>query len=84
MGHLSHGVNLDRNDASIGCHQSWIDYPEGALGEAVRSALATSGVPVLCLAVRKKPMSGKPGELLDYEEISSKALVAKVRSLNIR
>ena len=56
-------------------------YPEGGLGEAVKSALATVAIPVLSLAVRKKPMSGKPEELLDYEEISKKAIVQKVKDL---
>ncbi len=54
-------------------------YAEGGIGEAVRSALFDTGVPVHSLAVRKKPRSGKPGELLDFEQISSKAIVAKVK-----
>jgi transketolase len=33
------------------------------------------------LAVRKKPKSGKPQELLDYEEISRKGIVKKIREL---
>jgi len=33
------------------------------------------------LAVRKKPKSGKPKELLDYEEISRGAIVGKVKEL---
>ncbi len=56
-------------------------YPEGGLGEAVKSALATVAIPVLSLAVRKRPMSGKPEELLDYEEISKKAIVQKVKEI---
>ena len=56
-------------------------YAEGGLGEAVRSALADVPIPVHLLAVRKKPRSGKPGELLDYEEISERAIVAKVKEL---
>lgn len=56
-------------------------YAEGGIGEAVKSALATSLVPVYSLAVRKKPKSGKPQELLDYEEISQKAIIAKVKEL---
>jgi transketolase len=54
-------------------------YAEGGLGEAVMSALATLAIPVYSLAVRKKPMSGKPNELLNYEEISKKAIVEKVK-----
>lgn len=56
-------------------------FAEGGIGEAVRSALAGRTVPVYSLAVRKMPGSGKPQELLDYEEISAKAIVAKVKSL---
>ena len=54
-------------------------YPEGGLGEAVRSALQGETIPIRCLAVRKMPRSGKPAELLDYEEISAKAIVRAVR-----
>ncbi|SPF47472.1 Transketolase [Syntrophobacter sp. SbD1] len=56
-------------------------YPEGGIGEAVRSSLAPMSVPVYCLAVRKTPKSGSPQELLDYEEISQKAIVAKVKEV---
>lgn len=56
-------------------------FPEGGLGEAVKSALATAAIPVHSLAVRRKPKSGKPEELLDYEEISKKAIVEKVKGL---
>ncbi|RJQ53359.1 MAG: transketolase [Nitrospiraceae bacterium] len=56
-------------------------YAEGGIGEAVRSALPGCPVPVYSLAVRKMPRSGKPQELLDYEEISAKAIAAKVKSL---
>ncbi len=56
-------------------------YPEGGIGEAVRSALWSSGVSVYSLAVRGKPQSGSPRELLDFEEISQKAIVSKVKEL---
>jgi transketolase len=56
-------------------------YPEGGMGEAVRSALSGSPVPIHCLAVRKKPKSGKPEQLLDYEEISRAAIVKKVKEV---
>jgi transketolase len=56
-------------------------YPEGGIGEAVRSALAGLAAPVRILAVRHRPKSGKPEELLDYEEISRKAIVSEVRKL---
>ncbi len=56
-------------------------YPEGGLGEAVLGALASSPTPVHSLAVRRKPQSGKPEELLDFEEISAKAIVRKVKEI---
>jgi transketolase len=54
-------------------------YPEGGMGEAVRSALGTVSVPLVSLAVRKKPKSGKPAELLDFEEISKDAIIRSVK-----
>ena len=54
---------------------------EGGLGEAVASGLAPFGGRVECLAVRKMPRSGKPEELLQYEGISSAAIVKKVREI---
>jgi len=56
-------------------------YPEGGLGEAVRSALAGVPVPVYSLAVSQKPKSGSPQELLDFEGISCRAILAKIREL---
>ncbi len=56
-------------------------YPEGGLGEAVMSALATTPTPVYSLAVRKKPQSGTPQELLELEEISAAAIVRKVKAI---
>jgi transketolase len=56
-------------------------YPAGGLGEAVMSALATTPVPVHCLAVTKKPKSGSPEELLDFEGISRGAIVSKVKEI---
>jgi transketolase len=56
-------------------------FAEGGIGEAVRTAVADIDVPVHCLAVRKMPKSGKPGELLDYEEISKDAIINRVREL---
>jgi transketolase len=56
-------------------------YAEGGLGEAVAAALAATGSRVHMLAVRKKPRSGSPGELLDYEGISKKGIIAKVKEL---
>ncbi len=56
-------------------------YAEGGIGEAVGSALATLPVSLHSLAVRRKPRSGKPAELLDDEEISQKAILRKVKEL---
>lgn len=56
-------------------------YPEGGLGEAVLSALAQDGTPVHLLAVTRKPKSGKPEELLDYEGISAGAIIRKVKDV---
>ncbi len=56
-------------------------HEEGGIGEAVRSALAGDPTPVYSLAVRKIPKSGKPEELLDYEEISKNAIIKKVREV---
>jgi transketolase len=56
-------------------------FAEGGLGEAVRTALDGTGAKVHSLAVRKMPKSGKPRELLDYEEISRIAIVKKVKEL---
>jgi transketolase len=56
-------------------------YPEGGIGDAVRSVLATSTSQVHCLAVTKMPKSGKPAELLDYEGISKKAIIQKIKEI---
>ena len=56
-------------------------YAEGGLGEAVTSALATRPVPLHLLAVRKKPKSGQPEELFDFEGISHRAIVEKVKGV---
>ena len=55
-------------------------FAEGGLGEAVKSSI-DQNCRVKILAVRKMPMSGKPGELLDYEEISKKAIIASIKEL---
>ncbi|HUI65153.1 MAG TPA: transketolase C-terminal domain-containing protein, partial [Bacteroidota bacterium] len=56
-------------------------YPEGGLGEAVKCALTPCPVPIYSLAVTKKPKSGKPVELLDYEEISQKSIINRIKEL---
>ncbi len=55
--------------------------PEGGLGEAVAAALTGLPVRFASLAVRKKPRSGTPQELLAYEEIDRDAIVAAVDRL---
>ncbi|RJQ71451.1 MAG: transketolase [Desulfobacteraceae bacterium] len=55
-------------------------YPAGGIGETVQSVLSGMAVPVYTLAVRKRPMSGKPEELMAYEEISKSAIIQKVRT----
>lgn len=57
-------------------------YAEGGLGEAVRSAIENSPVPIFSLAVRKMPRSGKPAKLLEYEQISHSAIVKLVKTLS--
>lgn len=56
-------------------------HEEGGIGETVMSALSQTGVKVYSLAVRKIPRSGKPDELLKYEDISSEAIVSKVKEI---
>lgn len=56
-------------------------YSEGGIVEAVRSALIYEATPVHSLAVTKKPVSGTPEELLDYEGIGVKGIVERVRIL---
>ncbi len=56
-------------------------YAEGGLGEAVTAALTGVAVPVTILAVRKLPRSGKPEELVDYEDISARAIIEAVKDL---
>ncbi len=54
-------------------------YPEGGLGEAVKSALCQEKIPIYHLAVTKLPMSGKPEELLANEGIDAENIVKTVR-----
>ena len=54
-----------------------------AAAAAAATLTATRGgeaAPVIhIMAVRRKPMSGAPAELRDYEEISADAIVRKVK-----
>ncbi|MFA5072735.1 MAG: transketolase [Nitrospirota bacterium] len=56
-------------------------YEAGGIGEAVKSALAKKPMSLYSLCVRKTPKSGKPQELLEYEEISSRAIIRKVTEI---
>jgi transketolase len=56
-------------------------FAEGGIGEAVAGMLACHPAPVYSLAVGRMPMSGKPDELLEYEGISNKAIVQKVKEI---
>jgi transketolase len=54
-------------------------YPAGGLGEAVKSTLTGFSTPVYSLSVTKKPRSGKPSELMDYENISGSSIASLVK-----
>ncbi len=56
-------------------------FAEGGLGEAVMSALADKSARIYSLAVRKMPKSGQPQQLLNYENISSQAIIRQVKKL---
>lgn len=53
-------------------------YAEGGVGEAVRSALSDTEASVCCLAVRKRPRSGTPEELIDDQDISARAIAETI------
>jgi transketolase len=54
-------------------------YPEGGIGEAIRSAFVEHKKPIISLAVTKLPKSGKPDELLAYEGIDAKSIVKTIK-----
>jgi len=56
-------------------------YPEGGLGELVKGLLSGTGLKIHSLSVNKPPQSGKPEELLAYEEINAEAITKAVRNL---
>ncbi len=56
-------------------------YAAGGIGDAVASAVASSGFTVHRLAVREIPRSGTPTELLDVYGISARQIVAAVKGL---
>jgi transketolase len=55
-------------------------YAEGGLGEAVSALLAGMST-VYLLAVRRRPGSGTSAQLLDYEQISARAIAKTVRRI---
>jgi transketolase len=56
-------------------------YPEGGIADAVRTALAPNPARIHSLTVTRKPKSGTPTELLDYEDISRNAVVRLVKQI---
>ncbi len=66
-------------------------FPQGGIGEAVASALVTTRLAggqahyqlptTYSLAVHKIPHSGKPEELLAYEDIDKNAIIKVVKEL---
>lgn len=56
-------------------------YKEGGLGQSVAFALRNTGIAIECLAVTKMPRSGKPEELLAFEDINADAIIKKVKEL---
>ncbi|MGH9686014.1 MAG: transketolase C-terminal domain-containing protein, partial [Candidatus Acidiferrales bacterium] len=59
-------------------------WPEGGIGEAVLSALASVGAApsrYRMLAVRDMPHSGKPDELIDAFGISARHIADAVREI---
>ncbi len=54
-------------------------YKSGGITDAVREALSEEKVAIYSLAVNKTPRSGKPEELLAYEDIDKNAIVNYVR-----
>ena len=56
-------------------------YSIGGLGEAIAGVLVGLPVKFVHLAVEKMPPSGTSQELLDYEEISSDAIVTAIKNI---
>lgn len=56
-------------------------YPFGGIGETVKGFLANDDVVIHHLAVNKIPRSGKPEELLAYEEIDANTIIKKIKSI---
>lgn len=56
-------------------------HKEGGIYEAVTGVLSGEFGKIYSLAVNKMPTSGQPNELLDYENISSKAIIKLVKNI---
>lgn len=57
-------------------------YQEGGLGSAVASALSTSDIQVIQLAVTQLPRSGKPKELRSWAGIDAATIIKTVKLIN--
>jgi transketolase len=55
-------------------------YAEGGIGEAVLSAVCNTGIATHSLSVTRLPRSGKPEQLLAFEQIDAAAIVHLVQS----
>ncbi|MBD3231198.1 transketolase [Candidatus Dependentiae bacterium] len=53
-------------------------YPQGGIGEAISGVINNQTIQIEHLAVNKMPRSGKPEELLAYEQINAKAIINKI------
>ena len=56
-------------------------HKEGGLYEAITGALINENVKIYSLAVNKMPKSGTPTQLLNYENISVKAIIKLIKKL---
>ena len=56
-------------------------YLQGGIGESIAYALRDENFKIHCLAVTKLPRSGKPEELMAYEEIDAAAIIRTVLRL---
>lgn len=57
-------------------------YEAGGIGEAVTSSFSDNPqTKIYKMAVRKMPRSGKPEEIIEYEQISAKAIIEKVKEI---
>ncbi len=78
---------LDRNNLIKAANETKViitvedHYKEGGIGEAVSSELFNVNAKIYSLYVNKIPKSGTPKELFEYEEISSNAIIKKIREL---